>query len=363
MKITEVNVYDLVYPVKQPFANSRSWNRSRSAVVVEVKTDNGLIGWGEGSAVPSQRDIENHVIGRSPFEYERIYDDMSPRGRNARAACGVEIALWDLMGKAMDQPVCQILGGPRWTEIEAYASGLFKKEGEDHAASLAEEAKRYADMGFSAVKMKIGFGREQDERIVESVRKAIGGDVKLAVDANCGYDPATAIEVGRRIDPYDLLWYEEPIAAEDVAGYLAIKRALPHRLAGGEALQSRWAFREMVQQRAVDVIQPDISIAGGFTECKRIASLASTNYVSVLPHVWGGVVRLAATLHWQAIMPNAPNSLNPFPNYLEFDMTENGLRTELGVEAFTLENGKVKVPEGPGLGIEIKREVLEKYVR
>ena len=363
MKITEVNVYNLSYPVKKPFANSGSYNRSRRATVIEVKTDSGLIGWGEGSGPPSISDIEQYVIGRSPFDTEVIYDDLSNGGRNARSACGVEIALWDLMGKTLDQPVWQLLGGRRRTKVLAYASGLFKPEGGDHASALAEEASRYRDMGFKAVKMKMGFGPDQDERIVSAVRGAIGNDVDLAIDANCAYDPATAIESGKRLLDYDLLWYEEPVGPTDVSGYGMIKQALPTcRLAGAEALAGSRSFRDLIQARVLDVIQPDISIAGGFTEMRRIAAMASADFVRVIPHMWGGVIRLAATLHYQATMPDSPSAISPFPCYCEYDMTENGLRTELGT-SFPMEDGWIEVPEGPGLGVEINREVLEQYSR
>ena len=316
-----------------------------------------------GSSAPAALDIEKFVLGKSPFDCEVVYDDLSAGGRNARSACGVEIALWDLMGKALDQPVWQLLGGRRRTKVLAYASGLFKPESGDHASSLAEEAAQYRDMGFQAVKMKMGFGPGEDERIVSTVREAIGDDIALAIDANCAYDPATAIDSGKRVTAYDLLWYEEPIAPGDVAGYGMIKQALPTcRLVGAEGLAGSRAFRDLIQARVLDGVQPDISIAGGFTEMKRIAAMADADNVRVIPHMWGGAIRLAATLHYQATMPDKPSPMNPFPCYCEYDMTENGLRTELGTR-FPMEDGWVKVPEGPGLGVEIDREVLVRYAK
>ncbi len=362
MKITDVIVHNLTYKTKHPYANSFMYNRSRSTAVIEVRTDNGLVGWGEGGA-PSPGDIEAHALGRSPFDYEVIYDGLASRGRNARSACGVEIALWDLMGKALEKPVYELLGGARRTEATAYASGLFKLEGEDHVQSLYDEASRYRDMGFQAVKMKIGFGRDVDEAIVASVRKAIGPDIELAVDANCRYDVATAIDVGRRIDPYDMLWYEEPIVPQDVDGYCHIKQALPMRIVGAEGLAGLRAFREIVQRRALHAIQPDISIAGGFTEGRRIGALAAANHVRVIPHNWGGIVRLAATLHWLATLPDDPVALNLFPSYLEYDMTENGIRTDLSPTTFDAVDGIVKIPDRPGLGVEVDRDALERHAR
>ena len=140
MVISEVKVYNLSYPVKKPYANSHTYNRSRRCTVVEVKTGSGLVGWGEGSGAPSAADIDQYVIGRSPFDYEVIYDDLAGGGKSARSACGVEIALWDLMGKSLEMPVWQLLGGKRRDRVLAYASGLFKPEDEDHVTSLAQEA-------------------------------------------------------------------------------------------------------------------------------------------------------------------------------------------------------------------------------
>lgn len=358
MKITDVKTYNLRYPLIEPFANARGWTKTRTASVVEICTDAGIIGWGEGISVPSASAIEAHLIGQSPFETERIWEAM--RG-NIGALSGVDIALWDIMGKALDMPIYQLLGGAFRLKIPAYASGLFKKEKQDITQALMDEAKRYVDAGFPAVKMKIGFGYAYDVKNVAAVRRAIGEDTLFAVDANCGYDVGTAIEVGQHIADHGLFWYEEPITTDDVPGYREIRHALKVRVAGGEMLQGRWAFRDLLQKRGVDIVQPDVSIAGGFTECRKIAAMASANYVRVLPHMWGSSIRLAATLHWQATLPDAPRALTPIPSLLEFDMTENGLRTELAKQPIYPVNGYVDVPQAPGLGIDINREVLEKY--
>lgn len=361
MKITEVKMYHLRYPLKEKFANSRSWSTSRGAQVVEVVTDRGTVGWGEGSGDLKQSSIEAHIVGRSPFDYGAIWQALSNSGVSPRAISGVDIALWDLMGKVLEMPVYQLLGGKVRDKIPAYASGLFCKDRPNVTQALVDEAKGYVDLGFPAVKMKIGFGEVYDVVNVTAVRQAIGDDVLFAVDANCGYDVGTAIDVGRKIAHNDLFWYEEPLPTDDVDGYLEVKRAMPMRIAGAEALAGRWAFRELIQQRALDIVQPDISIAGGFTECRNIAAMASANYVRVLPHMWGGHIRLAATVHWQATIPDAPDVLNPIPSLFEYDMTENGLRTELAVNPIQAVDGELPVPDGPGLGIEIDREVLERY--
>ena len=362
MKITEVKTYNLKYPLTEPFAISQGWTKVRTAGVVEIITDAGITGWGEGLTTPSQSVIDAHLIGKNPFDVEVIWNAMYQRDSgDVTAISAVDIALWDIMGKVLDLPIYRLLGGAFRDRIPAYATGLFKKDTPDITQDLMDEAKRYVDGGFPAVKMKIGFGEAYDVKNVAAVRKAIGDSVLLAVDANCAYDVGTAIEIGQKIAENSLFWYEEPITTDDVEGYVEIRRALKIRIAGGEGLRGRWEFRDLIQKRGVDIVQPDISIAGGFTECRRIAAMASANYVRVLPHMWGTCIRLAATLHWQATIPDSPQVLHPIPSLLEFDMTENRLRTDLAREPIRAVEGYVSVPQGPGLGMEINREVLEKY--
>ena len=362
LQITEVKTYALRYPLQTPFANSRLWNKARTASVVEIVTDAGITGWGEATRMPSRAALEEHVIGKDPFDREQIWHGLNAFGWGDIAAISaVDIALWDLAGKALEQPVYKLIDGACRDKIPAYASGLFKKDVPDNISALQHEARGYVEAGFGAVKMKIGFGAECDVEIVRAVREAIGAKTLLAVDANCAYDVGTALAVGYKIADQDLYWYEEPVAPDEIEGYREIRQKLPMRIAGGEQLQGRWAFRDTIQQRCLDIVQPDISIAGGFSECLKVQAMASANRVRVLPHMWGTAIRLAATLHWQATIADYPQGIEPEPSLFEFDMTENGLRTELARESIQVVDGLVAVPQGPGLGIEIDREVLAKY--
>jgi D-galactarolactone cycloisomerase len=363
VKITEVKFHRLRYPVKEKYGNSFTWNTSRSSTLVEILTDAGITGWGQGTGPLNDALVQSQVVGKDPFEYEVIWDGLNggrKRG-NVGPTSGVDIALWDIMGKALDVPIYRLLGGAFRGRIPCYASGGFRKDRLDNTQALMDEAREYVDQGFPAMKMKIGLGKAYDVTNVAAVREAIGDDIHLAADANMAYDVGTAIEIGRKLDAYDLLWYEEPITRDDVAGYVEIKRSVGMRIAGCEGLQGRWPFREFIQERAVDIVQPDICIVGGFTEARKVEAMASASYVRVFPHMWGSVVNLAATLHWQASIPDPHDSVNPIPTYFECDMTENGLRTELAKDPILPEDGHLSVPQGPGLGIEIDREVLENY--
>ena len=361
MKITEVITHKLSFPLQRPYRNSRFWMRARPATLVEVRTDNELVGWGEGG-VPSEEAIDHHVIGANPFNYELIYDALSDNGREGNTACAIEIALWDLMGKALDKPVYQLLGGARRKRVPAYASGFFQREGLDHFQDLAEEARRCRDLGFGALKARIGFGPDYDPEILGAMRNGAGEDVGLAADANQGYDDVdTAIEAGKRLADLDPLWYEEPIHRDDLDGYCRLREALPMRISGAEGRVGVRSFQAVVERQAMDILQPDISIAGGFTECRRVWSLAWANRIPILPHYFGAVVRLAATLQWMAAIPVDEEAEEKLPLYLELDVMENGLRTELSRIPFELEDGMMPIPDRPGLGVEIDEAALQKY--
>jgi D-galactarolactone cycloisomerase len=359
MKITRATAHHLSYPVQRPFANSCVWNRARTAGVVELETDAGSTGWGEGSTAPGAEALAA-LIGADPFSAGSLGRRAQAAGCSPAAWSGVDIALHDLMGKATGRPVHQLLGGALREHVPCYASGLFLYEADDVTAGLAAEAAGYVGAGFGAVKMKIGFGPARDAARVRAVREAIGPDVRLAVDANCAYDAATALASVRRVAEYDILWYEEPVPPAEVAAYGEIRAAAPMPLAGGEALEGLRAFRGLVEKRSFDIVQPDISIAGGFSACRQVEALAEAHGVRVLPHMWGTAIRLAATLHWQAVIPDGPG-LFPEPGLYEYDMTENGLRTQLAVEPLVQRDGVLAVPEAPGLGIDIDREILARW--
>lgn len=361
MKISKVLTHCLTAPVGVPYRNCCSaWIRKREATLFEVRADDGLVGWGEGDGVPALEEIETHVIGGDPFDHEEIYRGLSKSGRHASSASGIEMALWDLMGKALDKPACELLGGARRTQVPAYASGFFVREGMDHLEDVAEVACHCRDQGFEAVKLRTGFGPDQDQRITAAARNALGPDVKIAVDATAGYDVAASINAGRRLAAYDLLWYEEPVSAQDVDGYLAIRQALSVPIAGAESLSCESSFEHIVQQQAVDIIQPDIGRVGGFSGVGAIDALAIASKVQVIPHAFGSAIRLAATLQWLATIPD--EALNRLPAYLEVDVMENALRTDLTSTPFQLEGGFVRVPDLPGLGIELDEHALRRYI-
>jgi len=375
MKITDVEVIVLRHPLSRPFGFSQWWFEARTCCLVRVATDAGLVGWGEcyGPPEPIKAVIDAVYAplilrGADPFDnevlWERMYNrmrDYGQKGVAVAAIAGVDIALWDLKGKAVGLPVCKLLGGVFRDRVQAYATGMYFTETDDLPAALAAEAAGYVAQGFRAVKLKVGLGLAADRANVRAVRAATGDGVTLMADANHAYDPKEAIRLGRMLEEHGVYWFEEPVPPEDIAGYIEVKAALDLAVAGGESEYTRWGFRELLGRRAVDIVQPDTCGAGGLTECKRIMALASAHGIQYTPHVWGSAVGLAASLHLAATVPDNPPSLHPTPLLFEFDRTENLFREQLALTPIVQRDGVIAVPSGPGLGIEIDQRVVERY--
>jgi D-galactarolactone cycloisomerase len=374
MKIKTVRTHVLEAALSQPFAYSRAWYDKRAAMIVEIETEDGLTGWGEcyGPARINAAVVDNMapwLIGEDPLRTEdiwrKIYAQLRDHGQKGvviQGLSGIDIALWDIKGKHFGVPVYQLMGGPLRTQVPAYATGLYRRKSGDPLRYLAEEAAGYVADGFTAVKLKVGFGVDEDAKVTRAVREAIGPEAALMVDANHAFDAVAAIRLGRMIEQYDIGWFEEPVPPEDLQGYRAVKAALSIPIAGGECEFTRYGFREMLTTRAVDVVQPDTCAAGGLSECKKIADMAEAFGVRYNPHVWGTGIAIAASLQLLAVLPtHTPHSLAPLEPMLEFDRTEHPIRQALLTKPIEHERGVVAVPDGPGLGIEIDRNALARF--
>jgi D-galactarolactone cycloisomerase len=293
--------------------------------------------------------------------YSRLRDH-GQKGVVIQGLSGIDIALWDIKGRHFGVPVHQLLGGAQRTEVQAYATGLYRRKSGDPLRYLAEEAAGYAAEGFKAVKLKVGFGVEEDAAVTRSVREAIGPDVALMVDANHAYDAVAAISLGRKIETYEIGWFEEPVPPEDVAGYRSVKAALSIPIAGGECEFTRFGFRDLLVSHALDIIQPDTCAAGGLSECKKIADMAEAFGIRYNPHVWGTGIAIAASLQLLAVLsPHTPPSLKPAEPLLEFDRTEHPIRQAILTKPIEHVGGIVRVSDGPGLGIEVDRDALSRF--
>src|SRR4051812_3231103 len=275
MKIAAIKTYVLSADLKTPFAYSQGWYDKRMALIVEVVTDEGLSGFGEvyGPPRPNRGVVEAYaplLAGEDPFaierHWQRLYNhlrDHGQRGLAIQALSGIDIALWDLMGGALGQPVPALMGGPTRDRVRASAPGLYRRDRPDHETYLREEAASYAAAGLSAMKLKIGWGVAEDIRLTRALRDEIGPEVGLMVDANHAYDAVDALRYARAVEDLDIGWFEEPVAPEDYGGYREVKAGTTIPVAGGECAFTRFGFRRLLAERLVDIAQPDTRAAGG----------------------------------------------------------------------------------------------------
>jgi D-galactarolactone cycloisomerase len=373
MKIRDVRTYVLEAALAEPFAYSQAWYERRGACLVEIVGEDGTSGWGEAFGPPrlTAPIVEYYkplLIGADALATEAIWEalynrlrDHGQKGLAIEALSAVDIALWDLKGHHLGLPVHRLLGGPLRSRVEAYSTGFYRKHGGDPLGYLVEEAHQRVAEGFGALKLKLGFGLDGDVRLCEAVRRAVGDDIRIMVDANHAYDATAAIRLGRRIEPLDIAWFEEPVPPEDHAGYRGVKAALAIPVAGGEAEFTRWGFRPLIAERLVDILQPDVCAAGGISECKKIADMANAFGVRVNPHVWGTGVALAASLQLLAALPHNPPGLHALEPLLEFDRSEHPIRMAVLRDPIEQQGGWVEIPQGPGLGIEIDRAALTRF--
>ena len=374
MKITDIRAYVLRAPLERPFSFSQ-WEFSyRETTLVEVFTDTGLSGWGEayGPARPAQAAVRDFFApmlnGRDPRDTEALWHflyarslDYGQKGTMLAAISALDIAFWDIKARAARAPLNRLLGGERLRSVPCYASGFYFGGDQPLEERFAKEAKQLVTLGFRAVKMKVGLSVERDAELVAAVRKALGTDVRLMIDANHAYSPVAAAGLARRVERHEIFWFEEPVSPLDIEGYLAVKRATSIPIAGGECEYTRFGFEPLLRSRAVDYAQPDLCACGGISEALKIAALASVYNIHVTPHAWGSAVGQAAALHFYAARPRHPSTLTAEDKFIECDQSENPLRTAIVVEPIKFERGEWLVPEGPGLGLEINREVLARY--
>lgn len=373
MKIVSVHTHVLDHELETAFESATMHFKRRQHCLVEVVCDDGTIGWGEclGPAEPNAAVVRTYaagLLGQSPLETEKLWlelynrlRDQGQRGLTVTALSGIDIALWDIKGKHFGVPVSTLLGGRFRESVAAYATGSFRRKGVDRVSDIAHEVSGYRDEGFHAVKIKIGFDVEEDLRVIEAVRESIGPDMRLMIDANHGYDYLEAVELGRRAAKFGIDWFEEPVLPEHVSAYRAVRGDQPIPVAGGETWHGRYAMQEPFSTRAVDIIQPDICGVGGFTEIRRVADMAAMHGVRLVPHVWGTAVCIAASLQFMAALPPNPPRQKPIEPILEFDRTDNPFRQAVVKTPIDHDQGTVRIPDAPGLGVEINRDALQKF--
>ena len=381
MKITAVRAAWLRAPIPAERRHTSDFgvNDSFNTCLVEIDTDAGLTGLGEAKVGVGNlgnyaalvtlihAELAPVLIGRDARDvtalWETIYNGtrahyvaahgrtfpiVGRRGITVSALSGIDIALWDLLGKALGQPVWRLLGGRLRERIPAYASGGWAPVG-----GVGKQLRQYVERGHRAVKMRVGL---QDASVDDSVarvreaRETLGPGVGLMVDAHGTWSVREAQRFARKVADCDLGWLEEPVSPDNVAGQAEVCAATDIPIAAGETEQTRFAFRDLIEARAVDVLQPDVAIAGGITETLRICALAATHGLTVAPHLWGGAVLFASGLHLAVATPCVTT--------LEFARGDNPLLNDLVEEPFDLVDGYVLAPDRPGLGLTLNRDFV-----
>jgi len=365
MKIRDVRVTALrfVYPEDHAFDFGGGRCTGRLTCLVRVYCDTGEVGLGSVYSHPDlvrtviEGQLRDFLVGEDPCEVETLWQRMygvtrwyGRKGAAMSALGGVDMALWDLRGKREGKPVYQLLGAQR-DVVPAYASGLLWK---DDPKELGEEAERHLAKGFRAMKTRLGRNYEYDSEALRVFREVLTGKARLHVDGNGRY----SLEQARRMLPEfrqtDIFWLEEPFMPEDVDNYLALKPelgAIP--MAAGENEFGLQGFRELIDRGMVDIVQPDCCRLGGISESRRVGEIAAQAGLRVAPHTWSDAVTLAGNMHVVASLWNAI--------CVEVDQTGNPFIDDLLREKLVVTDGAIALPQGPGLGIELDEDVVERY--
>jgi D-galactarolactone cycloisomerase len=366
MKITDIKTIRLraMVPVEGQVFSRSGIRNSRSATLVQIETDEGITGIGSCSGngelieVIIDKVLTPLLIGMDPTEIDAIWDkayfrgghkEFGTRGVGVVTMSGIDIALWDILGKVRGVPLHDLLGGKVREKVPVYATALYPEQ----PSKVAKRARGFAEQGFHGVKIKVGFDLDQDIRIVRAVRQELGKDFVVMTDANQGYTLDVALKATDAFADCGAYWLEEPLFVEDIEGHAILRERGKTPVAVGENLNMCYAFENFIVRGAVDFIQPDVARAGGITEIRKITGMAAKHKVPVSFHTWGDGVALAASVHLAAALQHCI--------VMELDYTYNPLREELLREPVKIENGYLIPPEKPGLGVELDQQALQKF--
>jgi D-galactarolactone cycloisomerase len=367
--VTAVEPIPLRYQLRDGgYGSSRGIVDARETTLVRLETSDGVVGWGEAWGPPLVAPLVNELAdaltgapldGPVPYVTNRFHQHYHRGGGLfAAAVSGVEIAMWDALGRTLEVSVATLLGGRARDHVTPYASAGYVTP--DRNLEKFREALTEAADGFAGAKIKCGLGVEEDIERTAAAREVLGPDRALMVDINGNYTADQAVASACALRDLQLTWLEEPLPPDDVDG-LALLRATSVPLSTGEALYTRSPFRRLVTDRLVDFVQPDVTKVGGLAEARAICELARAWNVRVSPHVWGGGVGLSAALQLLASIPDYPHTLNtPQPLWLELDRGDNALLELVLSEPLRPDNGRLAVPTGPGLGIDVDGEAVER---
>jgi L-alanine-DL-glutamate epimerase-like enolase superfamily enzyme len=368
MKIVDVEAIYLKLPVIEARTDS-----SQDALLVKVTTDAGIVGWGEVDGCPSVAKaiieapyshtlvtgLKSLLVGENPLDTARLWSKMYQAtlyyGRNGavvQAMAGIDIALWDIKGKALGKPVVDLLGGALRDRMRVYSSNMFQFTVE----ATVERAKRAIDTGHTGVKFgwePFGQDEAQDLRYLDAIRKAIGDKNDLMLDVGLAWDAKTTIRRARLFEPYRLFWIEEPLHPDDYAGYGKVSRGCVQHIAAGEEECATVGFERLIDEGGIDVVQIDLTRCG-FTQSMQIAAYAQSRGRKVCNHNFTTDINTAASLHFLCAIPNAL--------VMEYCVEPGEISRRLAKKPVRIEDGFAHLPQGPGLGVEPNEDVIDKYL-
>jgi D-galactarolactone cycloisomerase len=373
-RIRDIRVLPLQFTPAEPYGSCRGLAKSRGGGLVLLDTEDGVQGigevWGPPGVSRAYVDvIKPFYVGRSVFAQRAAAQEVLARLyhagiQNQMTALlgGIDIAAHDAMGKLLNLSVADLIGGRLRERIPVYASGGYFTAADDQATALARQLEPNAARGFGAFKIKIGRNPAEDATRCKLARRIVGDAPLLTVDTNGNYTEDGVLESMRRTADADIHWYEEPLAPQDWSGYRSLASRAPVRLATGEALYTVFDFRRLIDGRLASVVQPDLTLCGGFEVARTIGVLCAAEHLRISPHVWGTGVGLVAALHFLAALPSYPHADHvPFPPLLEYDVGQNALQHAIFTEPLRYTDGYLDVPRGPGLGVTLDMAAVARF--
>lgn len=365
MKITEIKIYFVAPP-----ETKTGWIIQKHWLFIRIKTDDGITGWGEAFTLKDRErslgqlisEISRYVLGHNPFHINYLlhglYDKFAERRAGVEFYCavsGIEQALWDIVGKSLNTPVYDLLGGPCRDRIRIYANGWSR--GVKSPEEMGQRALEVVEMGFSAIKFYPFLNQENEDQALEhvrAVREAVGSDVDILIDVWRLPDPGQAIRVAKRLEEFRVFWYEEPVPSENIDVLAEVRRHVNLPVVTGECLYTKFDFRQVLEKQAADILNPDVASCGGILALRDIAAMAEPYYITVSPHNFNSTtIALAATVQVSAIISNFLIT-EYFVNFAEAgkDISQTSLK---------IENGFIRIPSTPGLGLELDESSLQRY--
>ena len=386
MRITDIKTYVLV----ADNADVSLTSSAQDTILVEIYTDNGIVGYGETDTNPwvakalidspgthtMDQSMKDILIGKDPLDIDKRWEELyvgtamtGRRGAGVNAIGAIDMALWDIKGKHEEKPVYELMGGNYHETITPYASlQPLGSSFEEYRDSLVEWAERAKNLGFKAVKSEVtmngpyahnGMNENDDKHtlVIESVRKALGSEVKLMVDVQYKWKTAEdALRTVKDWGEFDIYFLETPVWTDNLEDYARMHEEAPMKIAAGEWLTTSHEFKDLIEKGKVDVAQPDIGRVGGLTEAKKVSKIVDEYERIIVPHCWKTSISISATAHFAFNTPSCK-----FIEYLPPQLCHETLRKELANEGFEFKNGLIQLPTKSGLGVELNNEAVKKY--